>query len=348
MKNMKKLLSTILTFVLVLSMTTVAFAADEQTTYTDMSTVTLSKTYNLTNAGTISPEETFTFSELTCTKVTDAAADVTTTNAPVPTIGSVAYIAGEAGSETAKKDITITLPTYESVGVYTYKFKEKDGGTAGVTYHEDDIYLVVTVIEQDGKVRVAAVHTEKVTDENPVPNGSNKSDGFDNIYSAGSLVVSKKVAGILGITTKDFTMTVTFTAPEGDTVKSDISYTDDEVKKTIAPSAWTTDETTGKVTATVNITLKHDETVNFTNIPYGVTYKVVEADYSGEGYDVEYDDNEEGAINAASVSTVITNTKGGTVDTGIVMDSAPYIVLLAIVCVGFFGFVSKKRMMDEI
>lgn len=353
MKNMKKLLSTILTFVLVLSMTTVAFAADEQTTYTDMSTVTLSKTYKLTNAGTVSPEETFEFGNwvtegedvvfknvLNCVSVTDAAATVTIANAPVPTIASVSYIAGEAGSATAKKDITITLPTYESVGVYTYTFVEKDGATAGVTYRDAEIKLVVTVIEQEGKVRVAAVHTEGSEE-------GTKSNAFDNIYSAGSLAVSKKVAGILGITDKDFTMTVTFTAPEGDTVESDISYTDDEVEKTIAPSAWTTGAD-GKVTATADITLTHGETVNFTNIPYGVTYEVVEADYSEEGYVVTYDSNKTGTINAASVSTVITNTKGGTVDTGIVMDSAPYIVLLAIVCVGFFGFVSKKRMMDEI
>lgn len=344
MKNMKKLLSTILTFVLVLSMTTVAFAADDKE-YKDMSTVTLSKTYKLENADTTSPEETFTFSKLTCTSVTDAAADVTTDNAPVPTIASVYYEKGEAGSETATKNITITLPTYTSVGVYTYTFKENDGGTAGVTYRDAEIKLVVTVIEQNGKVRVAAVHTEGSEE--------GKSNSFDNKYSAGSLAVAKKVEGNLGVTTKDFIMKVTFTAPDGDTVESDISYTDNDYNdetnddKTIAPTAWTTG-TDGKARATVEIELRHGETVTFKNIPYGVTYEVVEADYLEDGYETTYDAHKTGTINAEIVSTQITNTKGGTVDTGIVMDSAPYIVLLAIVCVGFFGFVSKKRMMDEI
>ena len=157
---MKKILSLALALVLVLSMSTIAFATDgEETTYDDMSTVTLTKEYMLTNDGTTSPAETFAFSALTCTNVTDAANGVTTDNAPVPTIASVSYTAGEAGGDSAKKDITITLPTYNSVGIYTYTFSETDGGTAGVTYRSEPITLVVTVIEQGGKVRVAAVHT---------------------------------------------------------------------------------------------------------------------------------------------------------------------------------------------
>ena len=120
---MKKLISLALALVLVLSMSTVAFAAEgEEAAYTVMSTVTLTKEYKLTNTGTTSPAETFTFSALTCTNVTDAADGVTTANAPVPTIANVAYTAGEAGGENAKKNITITLPTYTSVGIYTYTF----------------------------------------------------------------------------------------------------------------------------------------------------------------------------------------------------------------------------------
>ena len=137
---MKKLLSLALALVLALSMSTVAFAAEgESTTYNDMSTVTLTKEYKLTNTGTTSPAETFNFSALTCINVTDAADSVTTSNAPVPTIAGVSYSPGEAGGGNARKSITITLPTYTSVGIYTYTFTETDGGTAGVTYRSDAI-----------------------------------------------------------------------------------------------------------------------------------------------------------------------------------------------------------------
>ncbi len=336
---MKKFLSLALALVLVLSMSTVAFAAEgEETTYTDMSTVTLTKEYKLTNAGTTSPAETFAFSALTCTNVEDAGVGVTTSNAPVPTIASVSYTAGEAGGENAKKNITITLPTYTSVGIYTYTFTETDGGTAGVTYRSDAITLDVTVIEQDGKVRVAVVHTEG--------EGEAKSGEFNNEYSAGSLSVKKNVTGIMGDQQKEFTVKVTFTAPEGDTVREAITYVDGTETKTIAAGdGWTGSKE-------VEITLKHDETVTFTNIPYGVTYTVVENDYTAEddgGYDAasyNFDDNNK-KIDTASENVTITNNKDGDIDTGINMDSMPYILLLAVACMGLIVFISKKRMMRE-
>ena len=330
---MQKLISLALALVLVLSLSTVAFAAEDQKTYTDMTTVTLTKEYALTNAGTTSPAETFAFSTLTCTSVTDAADGVTAANAPVPTIASVSYAAGDAGGVNKTKNITITLPTYTSVGIYTYTFTEIDGGTAGVTYRSAPITLAVTVIEQNGKVRVAAVHTEDEC--------GTKSGTFNNEYSAGSLSVTKNVTGIMGDQQKEFTVKVTFTAPTGDTVREAITYVDNTETKTIA-AGWT-----GSQEAT--ITLKHDETVTFTNIPYGVTYTVVENDYTADGYDAASysfaDSNKK--IDSACDSVTITNNKGGTVDTGISMDAMPYILLLSVACVGLFLFISKKRMMRD-
>ncbi|MGM9628677.1 MAG: Spy0128 family protein [Faecousia sp.] len=336
---MKKLISLALALVFVLSMATVAFAtpveeeeAPAETTYTDMSTVTLTKEYKLTNAGTISPAETFTFTGLTCTSVTDAAAGVTIANAPVPTIGSVSYIAGEAGSETAKKDITINLPGYTSVGIYTYTFSEIDGGTAGVSYRSAPITLVVTVIEQNGKVRVAGVHTED--------QGQTKSGEFNNEYSAGSLSVKKVVTGILGDQKKEFTVKVTFTAPTGDTVRNDITYMDGTTSMTIAAGdeGWND-------TKEVEITLKHNETVTFNNIPYGVTYTVTEENYTSDGYDAAaYSSTDtDTEVNTASETVTITNNKGGTPDTGITLDTLPFVLILAVCAGAVVLFVIKRR-----
>ncbi|EET61980.1 pilin isopeptide linkage domain protein [Marvinbryantia formatexigens DSM 14469] len=331
--KMKKLAAIIFSAAMVLNMGAAAMATGEPTqSPTDMKTVTITKNYEATNKGTTSPAETFNFT-IANTSVKDAASGVTAANMPTPAIGNVSYTAGEAGSTTKSKDITVTLPEYRSVGVYTYTIKEDQGSTAGVTYRTSDIKLVVTVLQDaSGYIRVAAVHTE---DE-----GGNKTNTFnDNEYSAGSLAVKKIVTGNLGDQQKEFAVTVTFTAPEGKTVSEAISYSDGGTDYTIPASAWTSG------TATAEINLKHDETVTFTNIPYGVTYTVKEDDYTSDGYKTTYafgDNNKK--IDSASDSVDITNNKNNDkIDTGINLDSMPYIMILALVAVCAVVMFVRKR-----
>lgn len=333
--NMKKLISFMLTAILVFSISTVALAAEN--TNQDMSTVTITKSYNETNEGTISPAETFNFT-IEKVKVEDAAVGVTVDNMPVPTVGTVSYSTGEAGSDTKSKNITINLPEYTGVGIYTYTIRETAGITAGVTYYGDEITLVVTVIQDtNGRIRIAAVHTEE--------QGEAKSDEFANVYSAGSLVVSKEVTGNMGDQTKEFTVTVTFTAPEGKNVNEAISFVDGTDNKIIAVDDWTN----GVATAT--ITLKHEESVTFANIPYGVTYTVLEDDYTtSDGYDdalYTWSDEERKIIDSAEDTVAITNNKGVEVDTGITTDTIPYIMLLFAAVAGMVFMVAKKRRYAE-
>lgn len=334
---MKKLLSVILALVMILSLSTVAFAetTEEPVVPSDVETVTLKKYYKLTNDGTVNPAETFTFTEPKCIDVTDAAEGVTTATAPNVTIASVAFEEGTATVGGTLGNITLNLPEYNSVGIYTYTFKEVNNKVAGVTYRESEIKLVVTVIQgADGKIRVAAVHTESE---------GGKSDSFDNTYSAGSLSVTKEVTGNLGDQSKLFDVTVTFTAPDGETVKSDITYSvAGGAKQTIdAGEGWTGSRE-------VKIQLKHGDTVKFDNIPYGVTYTVEESDYTGEHYDrAQYDNNQKGTIDDPSVTTKIINNKTSEIDTGIVLDSMPYVLLLAVAAMGLAVLLTKKRASRE-
>ena len=95
---------------------------------------------------------------------------------------------------------------------------EAAGDSAGVTYYDDAILLRVTVIEQDGKLRIAAVHTEE-----PESTGEAKKDDFDDLYSAGKLEVHKDVEGIMGNKDKYFEFTVQLTGEEGKTYQ-DATY----------------------------------------------------------------------------------------------------------------------------
>lgn len=322
---MKKILSIMFAIILALSMGTVALAEDEK--YEDMSKVTITKDYILTNPGTISPAETFTFS-VENDSVTDAAEGVTKENMPTPTIGSISYESGAAGSENKKGVATIKLPEYTSVGIYTYLFQENDGKTAGVTYYDQKIKLVVTVLQdENGLIRVAAVHTET--------EGGEKADTFPNEYSAGSLKIAKKVTGNLGDRAKYFKVTVTLNG-DGEKVYEE-SYG-------VTGGSYEQNPKTIEIGKPTDFYLKHDDTITIENLPYGVTYTVAEADYTGEGYDAEIVFEEpDKTMNTASETVTITNTKNQDIDTGILLDNVPYVLLLACVFGGMSVFFAKRR-----
>ena len=310
----EKLLAGVLSVFLAMGVSVMpAFAASGET-YADMDSVVIKKNYELANEGTFSPAETFSF-DIEADNVTDASDDITPENMPMPTIGTVSYLRGEAGSTTKTKEIKIDLPEYKSVGVYTYIIHEAAGNSAGVTYYGDAILLRVTVIEQDGKLRIAAVHTE-----DPESTGEGKKDDFDNLYSAGKLEVHKDVEGIMGNKDKYFEFRVQLTGEEGKTYQDSYAITGgsyDANPDSIEIKPGETTEAT--------FYLKDDDTIHIENLPYGVEYKVSETPVDGYVTTVT---GTEGEVDAAVEQANFTNTKGGTVDAGVVLDSAPYLFTL--------------------
>ncbi len=298
-----------------------AFADDATATYDDMSTVKITKVYQLEGTGT-SPEETFHVTQ-TGKSVTDGDAAV----APdLTSISDLTFAKGAAGSENKTGTFIVTLPTYTKTGKYEYTLHETAGTTAGVTYRTKDIKLVVTVIEQNGLVRVAAVHCE---DEG----GAKTSSFADNTYTAGTLNVKKTVTGNLGDKTKEFQFTVTFAAPEGKNWTNDITVTGGESNLT-----WNGN--------TATFTLSDGDTATFANVPAGVTYTVDETNYSGDGYSTTGEVTSPTAMTEDGATVTVTNTKNGTVDTGVLLNNAPYIAILGGAVVAGIYFVNRKKHED--
>ena len=309
----EKLLAGVLSISLAMGVSVMpAFAASGET-YADMDSVVIKKNYELANEGTFSPAETFSF-DIEAENVTDASEGIEAANY-LPSVGDVTYAQGEAGSANKTRQIEIQLPEYDSVGVYTYIIHEVEGNSAGVTYYGDAILLRVTVIEQDGKLRIAAVHTE-----DPESTGEGKKDDFDNRYSAGKLEVHKDVEGIMGNKEKYFEFTVQLTGEEGKTYQDSYAITGGSYDANPDSIKIRPGETTE-----ATFYLKDDDTIHIENLPYGVEYKVSEtpvADY------VTTETGTEGEVDAAVEQANFTNTKGGTVDAGVVLDSAPYLFTL--------------------
>lgn len=322
---MKKLLSIGLAAMLAFGLATTSFAeeAGDVTTPTD-GTVTIHKVYKLENAGTTSPAETFTLVQYGDGTVKDGEAEA----APaLGTITGATYKEGAATINGTTGDITVALPEYTNVGVYEYTLKEAAGTTAGVTYYDKGIKLVVTVVnDNNGKLRIAAVHTEST--------GEAKSDNFPNTYKAGELDVSKTVTGNLGDKNKYFEFKVTLTGEEGKTYRD--SYAVTGGSNTANPS-------TIKIGEETTFLLKHGETIHIENLPYGVKYTVTET--AAEGYTTEKT-GADGTISAADQIAAFTNNKDGSIDTGVVLNNMPYILVLAVLAAGVAVFIIRKRRED--
>lgn len=345
---MKKILSMMLSLVLVLSMGTVGFAADNQD-------ASFSKTYKITNEGTSNPAETFKF-KFTADQVTDSNKNLSKDNMPEIPDSTVTYGANTATTEGLEKTVAVALKDVEwpGVGVYYYKVNEVAGNTAGVTYDNHEAWLKVTVAYDETRdIYYTAFVTLNFKDEDKdgITDGT-KTDGFTNEYSAGSLAIKKNVTGNMGDQEAYFAVKVTL---NGETSKTYLeSYS-------VSGGSYDDNPTTIAIGTETTFYLKHNETITIENLPYGVTYTVVEDNYTSDekgGYDApEYainntnvDESVEGAsatINSASDTVTIKNNKGITVDTGISLDSMPYILILAVACIGLFMFFAKKRMMRE-
>lgn len=324
MKRVKRIFACLLALTMMFGLSATAFA-DE--TYTDHRTVTVTKKYKLANEGTTSPEETFTLEQVGNGRVTDGDA----TSAPaLGTITGAAFAKGAATVDGTTGEITVALPTYDKVGVYEYTLQEVAGTTAGVTYYGASIKLVVTVIQgENGKLRIAAVHTESSGD---------KKDTFENTYSAGELNISKTVTGNLGDQSKYFEFKVTLTGEVGKTYAG--SYA-------VSGGTNSSNPTSIKIGEETTFYLKHGETISIANLPYGVTYTVTEK--AADGYTTTYtgDPSGKSSINAAEQTVAFTNSKTGTVDMGVYLDNLPYILVFAGVLAIAAVFVVRRRRFED-
>ncbi|MBQ9989317.1 MAG: hypothetical protein IJP30_06245 [Clostridia bacterium] len=293
----------------------------------DMVSVDLSKVYTLTNAGTENQAETFTFT-IEKVKVEDSSFYTLET---MPMFENQTYTIdfaqGEATVEGDKNSVSLDLPVYEHVGVFTYKITESVGSTAGVSYDSSPMYLKVTVIEQNGKVRVAALHYQ--TED------GDKTECFENVYAAGSLAISKTVTGNMGEKDRYFTVTVTLTGQENKTYAQSYPVTGGSNENNPSEIA---------IGVPAVFYLRDGETVTLSNIPYGVTYTVVEDDYTDDRYDeAAYDFSDaEKTVDSAQDTVNITNNKGVEVDTGIGLDSLPYLLMLTIAMAGVAVYFKKR------
>lgn len=165
------------------------------------------------------------------------------------------------------------------------------------------------------------------------------------VPASANLTVTKTVTGKLGDTNKAFTFTIT----KADGTSANI--TDANVEISEADSAKVEWLRNGK------FTLKDGASITFKNLPSD-EYKIVEEDYSGEKYETSWQIGTDGVVHEKnSTATVTIGTTEQTVhftnhrtlepDLGVLLDTLPYIVILAVVAGGVALLMLRKHRKED-
>lgn len=356
---MKKLLSIMLALILVFSMATVAFAegGEETPEWNGTYTATDSKDFEeiektYTSKNNVVVKETLSFTSTPVNTNPDYA-----TNDDGTVADSVANLSVEdleVSSLTPGK-LKVTIPSLSKAGTYEWIIKETAGNTAGVSYSEEEVHVIVLVVNDNTdhslKISNTTSYIKKINGE--------KSKTFTNTFKSGSFTVKKDVIGNLADESVTFDITVTLTSTNP--IRTDVSL----AGATVEPNNWTTnyeaDGTTVKnYTYTKKLTISESSLEQtFKDIPTDVTVTVKEDETNLKGYDYvgtyegtyTVEDTEvtgtkfEGLTIKADANTDITvvNSNSTSIETGITLDSVPYFLMLSIACVGMFLLLSKKR-----
>lgn len=314
-------------------------------------TFTITKKYSAENANTFAPAETFKLKQTDksgkqmSVSYNGIVPDLKTVTGEATGIVGVVSFENESDSERTA-NFTIGLPKYDGVGVFTYILEEVSATNAGIKNDARTFTVTVYATQGDNGIETG------VTVHEGTSKGT-KVTSIDNKFQAGALTIHKDVKGSMGDKAYQFPFTVTLSSAKPVTATLRVNGETSTVKFEKAS------EDAAEYTATVPFKLSNDGDCTISNIPYDVTYTVSEDGEtrgtltvgSGENavdYTVKYSDNNGSKVEGATATVTVTNTAGNAlIDTGVILDNAPYIALLAIVAIGGVALMLNKRRRDE-
>ena len=347
------------------AMPTSVFAADGGTT-TKVTEAYISKTFNTV----VGKNETFSFK-----------AKPVTGNTAEVTIPNISFTDSETGSTT--KRAKVSFPEWPDAGKYEYTVTETAATPAITGEHQKMIMsqaeytMDVYVTNGDSGLEIANIIVNKTKDDKgtsatgkvDITDTDKNGFNFTNTYAQeagtgtdptnpdstyiedGSLNVTKKINANGGTldTKKAFVFTATFTFPKGTD-----ATTLGGVKGADGNNIQIGEDGTYKFTLTANGNMK------FTGVPVGTQISVVESatpNYKGSAESV-FNGQKQTPVEASKYNTAfhvantlgqkqnkvdVTNTYDYVPTTGIIMNTLPYVLMIALCGAALIAFVAFKR-----
>lgn len=315
----------------------------------------LTKTLKVEN-GTAPDSMTFNF-----TVKNAAQADVATPSVEFKTTDNTNSALFTAGTYTRTFNVnlaTILGTNKTKVGEYTYTISENDTQIPGITKDNNELTLKVTVVNATGEIGggygyYAALYR-----------GGKKieaTDAFHNTYSAKSLTLTKTVHGSLGDLKEDFHFIIKFVPASNEVTSLYKGVQVGDLSKASIEGVTAAGTYLGLNTE-YTVTMNHNGSLSFANLPADIKYevyedgsavsdgKVMNGNYTVTVTNTAFAENTntvKDTVAADDVTVAFQNTHEGVPDTGVILDNAPYIALLAIVAIGGVALMLNKRRRDE-
>ena len=339
----------------------------------DNNTFTIQKKLNVQDKS-YTPNVTFNFTVTPVTQANLTAADKSNNIYPGVDNG-VVFVSGATfttgtttgGSPVENATFRVNMgteeePTFTHAGVYKYTVQEQGGNYKGVTYNTTDVKdLYVYIVNTDNGLAVS--YTELVDSDGA------KTNQFTNTYGdtttdkeiLNNLELKKVISGDGADLTAKFAFSVKVdgdedipnTAPEGEESNAKleqflVEFSDDTPSITLTSGEARTIYLGNNVTATI-YGLSEDDTYTITEANVSAQDNVAK---TTDGYTVtvtggtDNDSDHNGSVTGKienDTTVQYENSKGASTPTGIVMDIAPYALLVIVAGAACFIFLRKRN-----
>lgn len=257
-------------------------------------------------------------------------------------IGKESVTAGTLGLE-------YHVDQFNAPGIYRYVVTETEGNYDGMTYSTETKYFDVYVTSDD-QGQLSINNATFVSKENAATkDGGVFTNDYNNETDGGNktLTVTKHVEGSMGDRNKEFAFNVTITGAEGEQYYVATTVNGETTYSTL---------TSGSA---AQISLADTDSFTVYGLSENDKYTITETDYTADGYTTKYlvnpaegntSDNAtagnaiaETAVGAAKTTTInFYNIKNPSTPTGVIMNVAPYALMVVIAVAGVAVFMRKR------